>query len=78
MRNGPALKGFPAQCTCGYAFSDGTIHGCQVERTGQLEREFRMGLTRTSTGRKATPHAYEHLRIRRAGRGLQVELPLDD
>jgi Holliday junction DNA helicase RuvB len=35
-------------------------------------------LTRTSTGRKATPHAYEHLRIRRAGRGLQVELPLDD
>jgi Holliday junction DNA helicase RuvB len=35
-------------------------------------------LTRTSTGRKATPHAYEHLRIRRAGRGFQVELPLDD
>jgi len=35
-------------------------------------------LTRTSTGRKATPHAYDHLRIRRAGRGLQVELPLDD
>jgi holliday junction DNA helicase RuvB len=35
-------------------------------------------LTRTSTGRKATLHAYEHLRIRRAGRGLQVELPLDD
>jgi holliday junction DNA helicase RuvB len=36
-------------------------------------------LTRTSTGRRATYLAYEHLRLRRAkGGGLQSELPLDD
>jgi Holliday junction DNA helicase RuvB len=35
-------------------------------------------LTRTSTGRKASLKAYQHLRLRRRGDGLQSELPLDD
>jgi holliday junction DNA helicase RuvB len=35
-------------------------------------------LTRTSSGRKASYKAYEHLRLRQARRGLQTELPLDE
>ncbi|MFN1208692.1 Holliday junction DNA helicase RuvB C-terminal domain-containing protein, partial [Enterococcus lactis] len=35
-------------------------------------------LIRTSAGRKATYKAYEHLRLRRMGGGLQGELPLDE
>jgi Holliday junction DNA helicase RuvB len=35
-------------------------------------------LIRTSSGRKATYKAYEHLRLRRMGGGLQGELPLDE
>ncbi len=34
-------------------------------------------LTRTSTGRKATLKAYEHLHLRRPRRGTQAELPFD-
>jgi Holliday junction DNA helicase RuvB len=34
-------------------------------------------LTRTSSGRKATFQAYEHLRLRQTRRGAQAELPLD-
>ncbi len=34
-------------------------------------------LTRTSTGRKASLKAYEHLRLRRPRRGGQAELPFD-
>jgi Holliday junction DNA helicase RuvB len=34
-------------------------------------------LIRTSSGRKATYKAYAHLRLHRAGPGLQAELPLD-
>jgi Holliday junction DNA helicase RuvB len=34
---------------------------------------------RTPAGRRATPKAYSHLRLRRpADRGAQPELPLDD